>query len=260
MFCYKDMNLSIVERMGVAKSILKKFLSFKNVKKQTPHKRYHEQIKKLTFRKEYRIAMKSINQILEQAEMDHADAQEIQALIQYMIHMICNDIQYDCICDILYSENNETMFDEFRCNSIFPEVYFDQNGLRCTIASDDNMQTVDFEKDAVFVIPRKRQRLSRNVIYLEKVAFAFDNRNHFGIYFPQIQSCYVFNGNHSVAAGLKKRKGTIQVPVYDMQPLFEHVTTDGAAWYCIHTNEKLENVVDFRFAILFELVRKIDNI
>ena len=81
-------------------------------------------------------------------------------------------------------------------------------------------------------------------------------------YYKELNICQVMNGNHSIAAGIYTEKGTVLAKIVDMKPLFENLKTDGAYYYSIHNNTIIEEVQDFRIAVIFEIAKmkyKLEN-
>ena len=85
--------------------------------------------------------------------------------------------------------------------------------------------------------------------------FVYDKNNHFAIYYPYINLCYVTCGNHSINAGRYFRKGSIVADEYDLTSCFPHIETDGSYWFNTHTNEPLIPVDDYRFAAIFTIAK-----
>ena len=86
--------------------------------------------------------------------------------------------------------------------------------------------------------------------------------NHIVYYYKELNICQVMNGNHSIAAGIYTEKGTVLAKIVDMKPLFENLKTDGAYYYSIHNNTIIEEVQDFRIAVIFEIAKmkyKLEN-
>ena len=74
--------------------------------------------------------------------------------------------------------------------------------------------------------------------------------------------CVIENGYHSVAAGKYFGAGCLKAQVYDTQLAYPHITTDGEYWYnggekIFYHNISSEpfKVIDFRFALLYEISR-----
>jgi len=219
--------------------------------------RYEEVIKQKCMSKEwyfqsnYRNALKSINTMIKISSEDKTYECDMVLVIDYMIDMVLNDLKYDYLSEIIYNPNSQSV--RF---SPFPLKYKDEKGAEHSICNENNLQVVDFSKDIVFSTPWHKGRMPKNINSLTKVPFCYYGSNHWGYYYPELKMCYIYNGNHSVAMGAKKKQGTMEIPVCSITPLFEHVYTDGAHWYSVHDDVISGNVNDFRFAVLYELAKR----
>lgn len=105
------------------------------------------------------------------------------------------------------------------------------------------------------VLPWNRDRLRNSVKNIHINNFEYHSNNHLAYYFSYIDICHVYNGNHSISAGIGHEKGIIKAKEYDIRDSFNHIYTDGEQWFNIHTKEPIEEVFDFMIAILYELAK-----
>ena len=184
--------------------------------------------------------------------LEHAEDSDSRCdLLEFLMHMIKNDIKYDCLANVIYEEAGIMPLLKF----CFPMHYYDLDGQEHRLKPIGQTE-VDFSKNYVFSTPWHLKRTPSNFLYLKDRRFQQDETNHLALYYRQINFCHVYNGHHSTMTGLYKGQGQITADEIDMTPLFEHVYTDGADWYCQHTHKVLDQVFDFRFALLFELGRR----
>lgn len=88
---------------------------------------------------------------------------------------------------------------------------------------------------------------------LETRNFKQDN-NHLGAYVYPLGFVYVFNGNHSVNAGLIKSEGTLAIDeVYDLTGMYDEYEFDGTYFINKETNE--HEKIPFNMGALFEIGR-----
>ncbi|SHH59675.1 hypothetical protein SAMN02745180_00570 [Sporanaerobacter acetigenes DSM 13106] len=171
-------------------------------------------------------------------------------MIDFFMEVTRRDIQYDLLSKFLYSEMDDIKIDfpfamdYFISNSDFPN--------KAVLIRKD--KTVDLSQDTIILLPWDRYAFSYTVKSILQNGFKYIKSNHRGYYFSDIDLCYVYNGNHSIATGIIKKTGQIRVKEYDIKNLFKDLTTDGLNWY-INGEKQLIKVFDFRISILYELAK-----
>lgn len=86
--------------------------------------------------------------------------------------------------------------------------------------------------------------------------FKYDNLNHKGEYIYPLGIINIYNGNHSISAGLNKSEGHIVIDeVVDISYLYDIYEFDGKYLINKQTNEKEE--IYFEFGAIFEIGRLI---
>ncbi|GGK23059.1 hypothetical protein GCM10010965_14910 [Caldalkalibacillus thermarum] len=175
-------------------------------------------------------------------------------LIDFVLDVLREDLKMDLLTTILYRDAH---FEDTLPNYLFPSHYYNERGDFLKVYPEEGKKiNVDLADDCVWVMPWKRQSLKDRVLNIFKTDFKYDKDNHKAYYFTHINVCQVYNGIHSVTAGIVHKKGSIIAKVCDLSRLFDHVYTDGEVWYNAHNNEKLGDVFDFRLAIMYELARQ----
>lgn len=174
-------------------------------------------------------------------------------LLDFVMDSIRTDLQYDTLTTILYSEEH---FKERLPVLFLPYYYYNEKGERLeTYVEQEESYKVNLSKDCVIVLPWNRHRLRDSIKNISSNPFKYDKINHFAYYYTSMDVCYVYNGLHSITAGIVHRKGEILAQPIEVEAVFRHLDTDGEAWINTHTKEKYDEVFDFRFAILYELAR-----
>lgn len=169
-------------------------------------------------------------------------------LVDYFMDIIKNDIKYDYLANVVYGRE----LTEFRI--YFPKVYYDQQGKLIELDKRIILEEIDFSNVLIFSVPWKKERVVKNLVTLSNEKFLYDKSNHKATYFPEINLCYVTNGNHSIAMGIKNNQGSIMAEVFNLQPLFGKVDTDGVEWFSMYDKTRiLGKLSDFRIGLLFKL-------
>lgn len=88
--------------------------------------------------------------------------------------------------------------------------------------------------------------------------FQYIKMQHQAYYYPELELCEVYNGNHHVEAGKYFKNGKITAEVIHLSKLYDLLDTDGVYWISRENGNKLGRVRDFRMAILYELARRKD--
>lgn len=171
-------------------------------------------------------------------------------MIDFFMEITRKDIQYDLLSKFLYSE-----MDDIEIHFPFSRAYFKEDSdipNKAKLIRDDKV--IDLSKDPVVLLPWNRYAFSSIIKSIAEIGFKYIKSNHRGYYFSDLELCYIYNGNHSIATGIIKKTGQIEVKEYDIKNLFKDLTTDGSYWY-INGERQLREVFDFRIAILYELAK-----
>lgn len=199
-------------------------------------------------RTEFEYSMDFVRGTLEHEK----EEQDKIIILDFMLDVIRNDLQYDVLTTILYS--SECFSREI--NFLFPIYYYDELGNKFnTYPNEKTYRNVDLSKDCILVIPWDRERLRNSIKNIFRNEFEYHDSNHLSYYFTHIDICHAYNGLHSISAGVGHKKGFIKAVECDISKLFNHIYTDGESWYNCHNNDKLDDVFDFRVAILYELAK-----
>lgn len=142
-----------------------------------------------------------------------------------------------------------------KINAPFPMFFRNVNGESICIVTPKEYKEVDLSNDCIFALPWRDISVISTVNMLSEIDFEYIEGSHGALYYYPIDICYVHNGNHSISAGMYFKKGKIKADFCDITPLFSNVYTDGASWYNIHTNNVIEELCDFRIALLFEVAK-----
>ena len=197
-------------------------------------------------RSDYSFTMDYINFTLEfeKSAKDKID------MIEFFMEMIRKDIQYDLMSKFIYNK-----MDNIEISHPFPIDYFiDTSDFQNKAILVREDKVVDLSKDTVILLPWDRYAFSVIIKSMLNNGFIYSKTNHRGYYFSDIDLCYVYNGNHSIATGIIKREGQIKVKEYDIKNLFKDLITDGLHWY-INGEKQINEVFDFRIAILYEIAK-----
>ena len=207
---------------------------------------------------QFDIAMTNLKMSLGQT----ADTEKRIDITNYMLKLIKTDLQAEFFSTVIYSDYKHHLLRNI--SHLLPLYFYDNNGTKISTYdlcnANDKRVSVDLANDCIFALPWNVNRLFENYINLKNKDFVFHPKNHLAYYIKQFDLCYVYNGNHSIAAGVYHRKGTIEAEYCDISPLFTHVDTDGSAWYNKHTREKISELFDFRYGLLFEIARIKDEL
>jgi hypothetical protein len=199
---------------------------------------------------EFKYALEFAQQIYEEEK-----TKEDQILIlDYILSVVREDLKYDILTDIFYREE---WFDrELRIQLPFPYYYYNKEGIRLSIyEADAEVKEVDLAKECVLVFPWHREKMRESIKNIGRNEFVYQKTNHKAYYFSPINICFVYNGMHSIAAGVGFKRGYIEADEYDVSKLYDHVYTDGLCWYNSHNNQKLDDLLDFRIGIIYEISR-----
>lgn len=169
-------------------------------------------------------------------------------LLDYLIDIILDDICTEVECKPLFGYTDPNSY-----KRPFLIECLDENGGKIEIR--DGTTDVSLKNSNIFVCPWNMERRISRFFDLSKTEFKND-ANHRGMYFADINLCFVTGGFHSIHAGHYFKKGKIKVENYNTPLLYSHVNTDGANWINARTGEIIEPVADFRFAAVYSLARE----
>ncbi|MBP2071393.1 hypothetical protein J2Z80_000907 [Thermoanaerobacterium butyriciformans] len=173
-------------------------------------------------------------------------------ILDYMLSVIREDLKYDMLTNILYREK---WFDkDLRIPLPFPYYYYNEEGIRFSIyETDAEKKAIDLSNECVLVFPWHREKMRESIKNIGRNEFIYQKNNHKAYYFSPVNICFVYNGMHSIAAGVGFKKGHIKATEYDVSKLYDHVYTDGVWWYNRHSNQRLDDLLDFRIGIIYEI-------
>lgn len=200
---------------------------------------------------EFQNAMSFVNNILE-SDTDRSIQLEI---LNYILNIIKEDLKTDLLTTVFYQGQHFEKSIRFP----FPSLYYDEHGNELLLELSEETKTINLEKDSVMVLAWNKDRMGSSLKTLSRRDFEFDKLNHFAYYYSGVDICYINNGKHSISAGLIYKKGFIEANIYNIQPLFLHVDTDGENWFSKHDRRKLGNLFDFRIGVIYEVSRLIHN-
>lgn len=132
-----------------------------------------------------------------------------------------------------------------------------KGGTQHTVS--DTVQTVELKDVLLYAAPGNLDKLRDNVLAFQEERFTPD-RDHVCRYIPEWNLCLVIDGVHSALGGKYSGEGSINGWVCSIQPLLDHVNTNGAMWFDAHSGKALSQVYDFRIAGAFLLEKKIQEI
>lgn len=185
----------------------------------------------------------------------YSDKEKIE-ILDYILYCIKKDIQIEHLSFVRY-ENRGTYY--LSRSDILPECYYDENGVLYKMEEKEiHKKEISLKDDFVFAFPWNKKSMGAAIID----GFNY-NTAYKATYYKGLDICILEIGkNHSVAAGIYKGEGTIQADVVDATRLFDHVDIEMGKFYDVHTKNKpykerriLQDIVDFRFAALYEISR-----
>ncbi|WP_295211590.1 DUF6710 family protein [Ruminococcus sp.] len=198
------------------------------------------------FREHYHKIINTVTSLLEKTpDTDNENDKEL--MLEYIINSLLDYACSEAIVKPLYNDHENLP-------RPFPIRFYDEDSERLDF-DIQKRTTVDLASTKIYVWPWNNSRTQNSIIRISKEKFVFFENNHRAIYYPDINLCYVHNGNHSINAGRYFKKGSIAADEYDLTKGFKHISTDGAYWYNSHTGEELEPTQDFRFAAVFTIAK-----
>lgn len=89
---------------------------------------------------------------------------------------------------------------------------------------------------------------------LKTMDFKQDDINHLGAYLYPLGYVYIYNGNHSINAGIMKSEGEIKIDeIYDLRGMYEKFEFNGT--YLLKSNSTEYYRIPFELGALFEIGR-----
>lgn len=183
--------------------------------------------------------------------------------LKYVMKTIALDVSSSIQAAVFYMKD----VDSTRLGRILPRFYYLSNGTKIDLledCADENLISVDIEDTVLVTAPWKIKRLPPILCKINSETFKYDYRNHIALFYKNMDICVITNGHHSTAAGKYFVRGEIKAQIYNTQLAYPHITTDGEYWYCdgekiYYPNISLEpfKVIDFRFALIYEISRLI---
>lgn len=199
-------------------------------------------------KKKYDRVMKSVDKMItELSSHDEFNSSCRPLILEYIINTLL-----DYICA-------ESIFKPL-CNlNSFPIPFFsnfyNENGNTLSFSDSSKKVNVNLSSTKIYLHPWNNDRTSESLLNISENDFVYNKNNHFAIYYPYINLCYVTCGNHSINAGRYFRKGSIVADEFNLTACFPHIKTDGCYWFNAHTNEPLIPVDDYRFAAIFTIAK-----
>ena len=170
-------------------------------------------------------------------------------LLDYILSVVKTDLISEYIADVFYkSEVREW-------NSIFPMVYYNEYGEEIHLHENNKIKHVDLGKNNVIVLPWNRDRMVDAIKNVFRNKFRYISNNHMAMYFTEMDLCYVYNGIHSITAGVILKNGVIEAKEIDISQTFKHIRADEKNWYNSHTGEVLLEMCDFRLGVMYEIAK-----
>ena len=219
-------------------------------RKREMKKRNREKLKdENDMMEQYTNAIEFINEILNK-ENNNEDK---IIILDFISNLIKKDMQYDILTTILYNKKHSISSIEMPLPLSYADEYYNE----CSIINGEELyKDVDLSKDTVLVLPWNRNRFRDNIKNICDVEFKYQYDNHYAYYFTDIDLCCVYNGTHSISAGIGYRKGSIKAKIANTSRLYNHVSTNGTSWINVHTDTELCEVSDFRTAILYQIAKE----
>ncbi len=193
---------------------------------------------------EFTNAIRYLNQILQFNETLETKIDNIN----YFLEVVKKDLQYEMLADIFYSDVSKN------ATKLISNYYIDENGNDFHIGTE-KYKEVDTNIITTITGPHNIKGMNRAVNVINRDGFEYRNDNHRAFYYPFLNLCIVYGGNHSISAGIVKKQAKLPARICNDISLFPHVYTDGTYWYNTHTNEKSIPVLDFRMAVLYEAAK-----
>lgn len=175
---------------------------------------------------------------------------ESVVLLNYLIDTLINDICIDQVSLPIYKGFGNAV------PHPFPTSCTDEYNKEISCFTGRKI-SVELSNTPVLTSPRDPTRTRSIIIRLQKEEFEYNPLNHECYYYPEINLCYVGNGNHSINAGRYYKKGNVNASEILLSKLFPHIETDGVNWINTHLKAPIDGlkIPDFRFAVVYSLAQ-----
>lgn len=179
------------------------------------------------------------------------DDNDKHIILDFLMDAVRTDLQAECLSSVFYDTHEMLR----KIDSPIPLYYYDEKGIEQSIVDNGEKVTVNLSKTCVFVMPWEARRMRNSILNIYKNAFEYDESNHRAYLFTDLNLIYIYNGNHSSAAGVHYKKGNIKAKTCEVKSVFPHLHTEGVNWINSHSGQVLKPLVDFRIGILYETLR-----
>ena len=141
----------------------------------------------------------------------------------------------------------------------FPWLSPDNNGIH--LVPDDETVSVTLASDIVLPRPWAPERLSAAIGRIgtgrQQGPWVFDPLNHRALALWPLKIALVHGGNHSIAAGILAREGTLPAALVDVTPWLERFSSTGYTFYDRTPRRTMTKRPSLWWALLWELGRVI---
>lgn len=187
-------------------------------------------------RRSYNYALSRVDSIVGNNEADK---------ISLLMQIIRNDIKFSRIAGIL----KESQVRPTQVDLYIPVCPLDEEVTTKTISSAN----VD-----ITISPYDARKFRDAITDMAAAPFDPNLNHHDGIYWPELGLAVMRNGIHHSAIGLTRGEFiTMEAEVVPLTPWFDRLETDGVTWTIRgEGGVRTEKVLDFRFAVLFELAKR----
>lgn len=177
-------------------------------------------------------------------------------LLNYVLEVVREDLKYDLLSDVIYRKRSRDY--NYR---LFPNWSTEnKKRLELNLMKTGKTRVTDLSCDCVITIPWKKESIFNLSASIGRDGFSYISSNHVSRYIKELDLVFATGGNHSIAAGVVHKKGKIISIIVTIEPYFKYMETDGANWIDIKTKKVIEEVHDFRIAILYEIARIKDKL
>lgn len=199
-------------------------------------------------KKMYDRVMKSVDKMItELSSHDEFNLSCRPLILEYIINTLLDYICAESIFKPLCNVNSFPI--------PFFSSFYNEDGNTLSFSDSSKKVNVNLSSTKIYLHPWNNDRTSESLVNISGNDFVYNKKNHFAIYYPYINLCYVTCGNHSINAGRYFRKGSIVADEFNLTACFPHIKTDGCYWFNAHTNEPLIPVDDYRFAAIFTIAK-----
>ncbi len=189
------------------------------------------------------------------------NTEESLLFLKYAMKTIALDVSSSIQAAVFYMKD----VDSTRLGRILPRFFYATGGEKVNLIEgydEEKLVTVDISDTVVVTAPWKINRLPPVLSKIKSETFKYDEHNHSAVFYKNMDICVIENGYHSTAVGKYFGAGSLKAQVYNTQLAYPHITTDGEYWYnngekIFYHNTASEpfKVIDFRFALMYEISR-----